>query len=145
MFNLSIFAERLSELMFDENIKAPKLSKAIGIHRTTITRYLACDKMPTLPNIILLADYFNCTIDFLIGRESENYQTKFKPCPPFNERLAYLFEHYKKSKSGLRDEQDISESIIFSWLRGEVQPSLDNLIKIADYFDRSIDFVVGRE
>ncbi|MCM1306808.1 MAG: XRE family transcriptional regulator [Bacteroides sp.] len=145
MFNLSIFAERLAELMFDNNINAPKLAKALGISSTTITRYLALKRVPTLPTIILIADYFNCTIDFLLGIENEIYQTKFKPCPPFSERLAYLFKHFGKTKVGLRDEKEISESIIFSWLRGDVLPTPDNLIKLAEYFNCSIDYVVGRE
>ena len=145
MFNLSIFAERLSELMFDnDNIKSPQLAKMIGIHRTTITRYLSCNRMPTLPNAILLADFFKCTLDFLLGVENESYQTDFKSCPPFNQRFAYLFEHFNKSKIGLRDEKEISESIIFDWLRGDVLPSIDNLIKISEYFGCSVDFVVGR-
>ena len=67
--NLSIFAERLSELIFDSKKNTRDIAKQAGISKTTVYEYLAGQKMPTLQNLVKLADYFQCTTDYLLGLE----------------------------------------------------------------------------
>ena len=38
-----------------------------------------------------------------------------------------------------------TDDTIYSWEKGRSQPSLEMLFKLADYFDCSIDYLVGRE
>ena len=47
--------------------------------------------------------------------------------------------------SGYRLAADtgISKSLISFWLSGERQPAMDNLIKLSNYFDVSIDYLCG--
>ena len=145
MFILSNFSERLSELMQDKGVNAPKLAEEVGCKRNTINRYLEGVFAPSLNAAVKLADYFGCTLDFLLALDDENRAEKFAPCPPFAERVAFMFEHFKKKKSELRDEKKIPESAIYNWLRGETTPSADNVALIAEFFGCTVDFLVGRE
>jgi transcriptional regulator with XRE-family HTH domain len=49
------------------------------------------------------------------------------------------------------EQKDVANSInigkgsISNWEIGRTEPSIDNLIKLADYFDCSIDYLTGRE
>lgn len=61
------FAENLRYLMGDMSVS--EFSKKVGIPQPTISRYLNCQREVTLENICKIADYFNESIDFLIGRE----------------------------------------------------------------------------
>ena len=41
-------------------------------------------------------------------------------------------------------ETGLSWSILYGWLKDRTYPSMDNLVKVAAYFDCSIDFLLGR-
>jgi transcriptional regulator with XRE-family HTH domain len=63
------FSERLSELMEEREITAYKLSKDTGIAQSTLSEVIN-NKNKTLStqNITKIANYFGCTIDYLLGR-----------------------------------------------------------------------------
>ncbi len=146
MINLSNFAETLSALMFEHNnINGKSLANALGIAAPTITRYLKSERTPSVENLILLADYFNCSIDYLLGLEEENSNLIFKPCPPFSQQLVYLTKYFKLTYYAFYHTVKISESTFFEWKNGTTVPTIDSIIKIAKHFDCRIDFVLGRE
>lgn len=143
--NLSKFAETLSELLVLNEMKAPALAKQIGCGRNTINRYLNGNQMPDVEILVRIADYFNCTVDFLMGIDAENKAEKFAKCPPFSNRLGFLCDYFNKTKYALQKGSDIPESAIYSWQRGETSPNIESIIKIAEFFECSVDFVLGRE
>lgn len=144
MLNLSIFAERLNDLMFDAKINSPALATTLGCGRATIYRYLQASKIPSLDMVIRLADYFQCTTDFLLGLEEENFPQEFLKCPPFKERLAFLLEHFKITKYRLQKDSQVPESAIYNWQNGVFEPKIDSVIRIAKALDCPVDFVIGR-
>ena len=52
-------------------------------------KYLKKEYLPCLANIIKIADYFECSIDYLLGLEESNY-LKFSQTPPFDRTLACI-------------------------------------------------------
>ena len=145
MLNLSKFSERLSELYEENNLDAVTLAEAIGVHRNTIHRYLAGSKAPTLKSALKLADYFNCSIEFLLGRTDSNNLHQYKDLPSFSERLKFLFVYFGSNEYRFAKDTKISRSSTYDRLSGKRIPSLDNIVKIAEYFDCTVDFVIGRE
>ena len=41
-----------------------------GITEASMTHYMHGDRLPNAESLIKLADYFGCTVDYLLGRES---------------------------------------------------------------------------
>ena len=76
---MSEFSERLSGLIFEHGLNRKLLAKNVGINASCITHYLQDKRIPTVKSLILLAEYFNCSTDFLLGREEENKTLTFKP------------------------------------------------------------------
>lgn len=70
MCNLCNLSIRLEELIFEKKSNPNKIATAIGVSTITIYRYLNNSRTPTLENTIALANYFDCTIDYLVGREN---------------------------------------------------------------------------
>lgn len=95
---LSIFPERLSELMFYKELTATQLSEILECESSTISHYLSGLHLPTVEMAVTLADYFNVTTDFLFGLESENKAANFKKCPPFGERFKEVCKANKISR-----------------------------------------------
>ena len=63
------FAERLLELRKEKNISQAKLAKEIGVSFSVVCYWETDRSEPTAPNLIKLADFFNVSIDYLVGRE----------------------------------------------------------------------------
>lgn len=66
-----IYGKRLKELREERGISMMALAKAIGVSDTAVCKWENQDSEPKLSYIIKLADYFNCTADFLIGRSDD--------------------------------------------------------------------------
>lgn len=148
MMDLSVFGERLGDLIFESEEKfadAKSFANAIGVEGSTITRFLRGERAPSVAMLIKIADYFHCSTDFLLGREEENSTLSFKSCPPFSERLEELLHSRDYSCYRFSEEAKIHQSLVYAWKIGKRIPTIDNVIKIAEFFDCRIDFVLGRE
>ena len=63
------FCERLVELRNDRGLTAKELEKELGLGNGTVRRW---EKEITIPNIeylVILAEYFGVTADYLLGLE----------------------------------------------------------------------------
>lgn len=63
----------------------------------------------------------------------------------FPQRLQTLREKQRLSRRTLAELCGLSKNMISLYERGEKEPSVDALIKLADYFGVSIDFLLGRK
>ncbi len=63
-----IFSENLKQLMTEASINQVKLSKEIRIAQSAISAWLSGKKEPSIESLWLLADFFDCSIDELVGR-----------------------------------------------------------------------------
>ncbi len=143
--NLSNFPERLSELIFYTGKSATNLSVELGYGNATLNHYLNERYLPTVEIAVRLADYFNCSVDYLLGIADENRAQEFKSCPPFKEQLLTICKTYNISRYKLHIMTSIPESVMRYWVKGKTKPSLVNIVKIAEALNCSIDFVLGRE
>ena len=64
-----IFIERLKDLMQDKNINMKILSTKTSIPRSTINSWNLKERLPSAECLFALAEYFDVTIDYLLGRE----------------------------------------------------------------------------
>ncbi len=143
--NLSIFSERLSDLIFDGKIKTEDFAKAIGCSRSSAFELKSGDREPTLDTLVRIADFFHCTTDYLVGLDEVMYQSMtFTPCPPFAERIPAICAHFKISRYRLQQMTKIPESTLYAWAHGKTVPSVENLVKMAQALDCSLDFIIGR-
>jgi transcriptional regulator with XRE-family HTH domain len=63
----------------------------------------------------------------------------------FSSRLNELKKNNNTSNQELADAVGISIRGLQFYLSGEKEPTLTKLVKIADFFDVSIDYLTGRE
>jgi len=145
MKELPKFSERLTELMQEnENITTDKLGDAIGVVGSVVRQWRMGNRYPTLENTLRLADYFSCSIDYLAGRIQDDYQYTPKPVLPFHEQILSILKERNLSWYRLVKDTKISDSNMRDWKRG-CSPLLPRLIELANYFDISIDYLVGRD
>lgn len=59
---------RLKELRLRDKKTQKELAVLLGIDRTTYTKYETEASEPNLETLIALADYFDVSLDYLVGR-----------------------------------------------------------------------------
>ena len=135
----------MKELLDEKHLDYKTFACEIGISASRVTDYIKNGELPSVNNLIKIADYFNCSTDFLLGREYGENKTKFYEAIPFAERIAYLRDYFHLTNKDIYGKDGITKSRYFEWLNGKRQPSVDNLINLAEIFDCSVDFILGRE
>ena len=65
---MATFAERLKQLRSGKNLSQDALGKAMGISRYAIYTYENGKAFPTVEGLLALADYFEVSTDYLLGR-----------------------------------------------------------------------------
>ena len=63
----------------------------------------------------------------------------------FAERLKILRRELDMSQNKLADVLETTQRKISYWESGKIEPDLVSLWKIADFFDVSIDYLLGRK
>lgn len=63
--------ERLRILRNEQGITQQQLADRAGISRSNINTWESGKSLPLPDGLIALADCFGCTVDYLLGRESE--------------------------------------------------------------------------
>lgn len=140
-----IFSEILKDLLIENKLNAKQLAKKIKIQDSTLYKYLK-STLPRTQNAVKIANYFNCSINYLAGIDDNPNDTTFKNSfdltlfyPRYNNLLLkHNTTHYEVSNL-----LNLNKSSLLAWKNGTV-PYLDVLIKLAKHFSCSIDYLIGR-
>ena len=136
------FTEIFVDLCDDKN--QIKLANEIGINQSQISRYLK-GTIPNTKSIVKICDYFNCSIDYIVGLNDKTYKVLKNGYDNkvFYERYQKALKdnntnHYKLSKQGI-----VCETSLRLWKKGML-PQFDVLFNIAITLCTSIDYLLGR-
>jgi len=140
---LSEFGERLTELMFYADINSEQLGLAVGISGESIRRYSKGQSGMNLDKLNIIADYFKCSIDFLLGRTDEQLDFMLHPALPFKERIREVLKENGHSRYSLDKQTRFKDSFFSKWDKGAA-PNIFTLIELADFLNCSVDYLVGR-
>ena len=67
---MSKFNERFRKLKDESELSSKELAQELGVAPSTLSYYLK-DREPNYDILIKIADYFDVTIDWLVGRETD--------------------------------------------------------------------------
>lgn len=153
------FSERLSNCLKENKMSLGKLALKSGISTSSISRYISGERKPSDKALIKIAytlkvnpRYLDCSSNskFISNDELKvQYSTIMnteieQDNNSFSKRLSFLMEFYDICQVDLCNALDIKKSSMSKYLSGSNLPKFNLLIKIADYFNVSIDYLVGR-
>ena len=75
---MQIFAERLNAVRKDRKIPAHRIADYLHISLRNYRRYESGQVQPPMDNLVLIADYLDVSLDYLLGRD-EFHEKHFKP------------------------------------------------------------------
>ena len=65
---IRMFGDNLSSLRKEKNMEQKALAKVLGVSQQTISRWENNVVEPDIKSLIKIADYFDVTTDYLLGR-----------------------------------------------------------------------------
>ena len=75
-----MFTEEFVKILQKNDITAYRIAKDTGISQGLMGEYKKGIKLPTIQNLVKIADYLNCSVDYLLGRTDViEVNTKEKP------------------------------------------------------------------
>lgn len=140
------FQNRFIELVTELELnKKTEIANEIGITYATFGKIFNYGILPTVPILIRIADYFEISIEFLLGNTNNETFSKSIKLTSFQIRLEEL-----RIKKGIATVYELSQlshihrNNIAQWLKKDYIPTIDDLTILANLFDVSIDYLVGR-
>lgn len=147
------FPIRLRELRLGNGLSQRELADYLNIHPQYLSNIERGIKSVTLPRLIEIADFFNVSLDYLVGQsakptpfaeETEKNEINRHTVRNFSTRLKFLREKNRLTQQQLADYIGVTNCYVSGMESGKEIPSVKKLIVISDMFNVSIDYLVGR-
>lgn len=135
---------RLHELRKERGLTLRQLNNLTGISDVNLSRYERGTVQPKEETWRKLAYYYGVQISYLKGTDKE-FDTYLENMVDKNLRLKELRESENNvSQADIAKTFHITRQAVQRWEVGKSEPNIKTLIALADYFNVSIDYLVGR-
>ena len=94
--------KNLKVLRESSGVSQQKLADAIGSNQQSVHRYENGDYEPDIQTLILLADYFDVSVDFLVGRTEIREKVKVIDSSGIDNDEVSLIEKYRELTYGYK-------------------------------------------
>ena len=153
----------IKELRVGNGLTQIQLGKQISLAESTISLYESGKRIPELATVERLADLFNVTTDYLLGRTKDKKASKlsigkikfqdkletkensldYQVKSNFAKRLKSIRKSKKMTQSDLAKLLDYDRQTISNWENGHTLPNMAVIEKIAVVLEIDYDFLVG--
>ncbi len=104
------FAEKIKYLRKEKGLSQAELATALNIGRSCLSMLEIGKNEPTASNLFLLAEFFGCSVDYLLGRETLDESLAFLPSASIGEQLTpdekEMLSNYRKLTKANRMHAD---------------------------------------
>lgn len=138
------FQIRITDLVEDCEVNKSELPKLIGVDYRSLANALNYGIIPTPRILMRIADYFNVSLKYLLGTSDDEYFIKANIKTDFKTRFALLCKEKNVTYYRVSKDLHFDNSYITRWFNKNYFPSFELLELISDYFDVSVDYLLGR-
>ena len=139
------FQNRFKECVeLQGKVNKHQLANEMNIAYTIFSKAYNYGIVPKPIILMRIADFFNISVEYLLGKTDDEYFEKSKSPKTFHERLTYLRDSKNLTPSNLSHYTHIHRNRILQWDKYNYIPPLHDLTILADFFDVSLDYLLGR-
>ncbi len=138
------FQKRICQLVEDSEHTRTELRALLGISSTAFTNAVVYGILPTPKTLIKIANYFEVSLSYLLGKCQTNDFTPAIKAVSFHERFASLCQEKSVTHYKVGMDCGFANSLIVRWFSKGYLPSLEILEILCDYFAVSPDYLLGR-
>ena len=140
----SKFQKFLKETIDELGLKKVQFAEAAGVSTSVIIRATLFQIVPSVKSLIKLADYLKVPIMYMLGETKEADFSPAKEPTTFFERLEQLTYEKDIRYSALSHTMSFAPNAVYEWIRTNSIPSLDYLLELAEFYNVSVDYLLGR-
>ncbi|MBR2442116.1 MAG: transcriptional regulator [Clostridia bacterium] len=147
MEHVSSFPDRLLEQMTLNGYNAQGLAKQIACSHSTIYNLLNDKyKQPSTEIFFSIIEHFNCSADYMLGFLEFPFEgaVYHPPLRIYGARIRELLKARKEKQKTFIENMHISSNLAYQWLSDKALPTIEYLIKLANYFDITVDVFIQR-
>ena len=147
MFDRVGFTDKINEFMLLNGYTATTLAEAISVSPSTIYNILQNRyKQPDTEIFFKLIDFFGYSADYMLGfvefpLDEVRY---YPPIRTYGDKLRTLLKNKGETQKSFIENMKISSCLAYKWLSNKTLPSVEYLIKIANYFEITVDVLIER-
>lgn len=138
------FKQRFSELIEDLDCKKSEIPKLLNIDYNVFIKITEFGIIPKPLILMRIADYFDVSVDFLLGKTNSSYFMKTEEQKTFLSRYQELKAEKNLTDYAIAQKLHIATSYTTNWKNKNYIPSINNLIMLSEIFKVSIDYLLGR-
>ena len=131
--NLS-FKKKFYELCQENGVEIKEVAEKTQIGLQTLYKGCELDVFPTLPILIKLCEYFNCSIDYILGQSDEYGKFGNYSAENFIKNYENLLQTHGTTHYQVAKTLKIGRNRLYDWESGQL-PYAETLIILANYFD----------
>ena len=147
MFDKAGFTDKINEFMLLNDYTATTLAEAISVSPSTIYNILQNRyKQPDTNVFFKLIEFFGYSAEYMLGfvefpTDGTSY---YPPLRKYGHKLRTLLKQKGETQKAFIENMKISSCLAYKWLSDKTLPSVEYLIKIANYFEISVDTLIER-
>lgn len=138
------FQSRFRELTDERGKNRTQIAADMNITYVLFSKAYNYGILPRPAVLVRIADYFEVSLDFLLGKAEENSFVPARERASFAKRLEELRQKKQISVYRLAEQTHIHRNNIAGWLNKGYLPSLEDLEILSDYFGVTLDCLLGR-
>ncbi len=138
------FKQRFLELVDDLDCKKSEIPKILNIDYTVFIKITEFGIIPKPLVLTRIADYFNISVEYLLGRTNNLFFLKAENDTTFLNRYQILKSEKNLTDYAIAQKLHITTSYTTNWKNKKYMPSIVNLIELSEIFKVSIDYLLGR-
>ena len=138
------FQKKFQAIVEDSDYKRSELVKLIPISQSSLSNALTYGIIPSTKTLVKIADFFNVSINYLLGKTDAEDFFKSSTTNTFLSRFESLclekqVTHYRVASDCFFDKSSISK-----WFSKNFIPELEIIELLCDYFKVTPDYLLGR-
>lgn len=134
---------KIKELRKSKKITQKQLATMVSKSERMIQKYESGEVAPTISTFSQISNALGSTMKELM-EEDAHLEVIGKQEITIKERLKKLRKEKNLYQKELADKLNISRAVIASYETGKAVPSIDIIIRYADYFECTTDYILGR-
>ncbi len=138
------FKEIVEDTFENNKLSNADIASKISVDKSVISNLVNYEIIPSVQSLIKIADYFNISLDYLLGTTDNSDFIKSAKPSTFGKRVLELKEERKDKFADITNKCSFSRNSIHVWIKRNNVPSLYYLIELSNYFDVTPDYLLGR-
>lgn len=139
------FSRRLKFLMEESDcISNKQFAEFVGVSTPVISKAVNFGIVPSTRMLIKIANKLELSLLYLLGENNDNNFIATACTSTFHNRLCELTKEKNMNYSSLASKMDFPRTYIYEWIKENTLPSIDYIFELANYFNVSSDYLLGR-